>query len=93
MNFNSNFSNRKLFTGELKASTNSVNMERFKEKTGIRSIDEVRNSRMKLNDQILKNKYGYSSALIESNTKKEENSNTAKQFNHIEAMHNIKRGF
>ena len=59
MNLGPNFNNRKLFTGESKSTTRSINMERFKERTGARSIDEVRNSRMKLNEQVSKNKYGY----------------------------------
>lgn len=93
MNFGSNFNNRKIFTGESKSATHSVNMERFKERTGARSIDEVRNSRMKLNEQVSKNKYGCQNAMRETNTDKSDVSNNEKRFNHLEAMRNIKRGF
>lgn len=93
MNLGPNFNNRKLFTGESKSTTRSINMERFKERTGARSIDEVRNSRMKLNEQVSKNKYGYQNAVRETNTDKSDVSNTEKRFNHLEAMRNIKRGF
>ncbi len=93
MNLGPNFNNRKLFTGESKSTTRSINMERFKERTGARSIDEVRNSRMKLNEQVSKNKYGYQNAMRETNTDKSDVSNTEKRFNHLEAMRNIKRGF
>ncbi len=93
MNLGPNFNNRKLFTGESKSTTRSINMERFKERTGARSIDEVRNSRMKLNEQVSKNKYGYQNAVRETNTDKSNVSNTEKRFNHLEAMRNIKRGF
>ena len=93
MNLGPNFNNRKLFTGESKSTTRSINMERFKERTGARSIDEVRNSRMKLNEQVSKNKYGYQNAMRETNTDKSDVSNAEKRFNHLEAMRNIKRGF
>lgn len=93
MNLGPNFNNRKLFTGESKSTTRSINMERFKERTGARSIDEVRNLRMKLNEQVSKNKYGYQNAMRETNTDKSDVSNTEKRFNHLEAMRNIKRGF
>ena len=92
MNLGPNFNNRKLFTGESKSTTRSINMERFKERTGARSIDEVRNSRMKLNEQVSKNKYGYQNAMRETNTDKGEVSYADKRFNHLEAMRNIKRG-
>ena len=61
--------------------------------TGDRSRDEVRNSRMKLKEQVSKKKYGYQNAMRETNTDKGEVSNAEKRFNHLEAMRNIKRGF
>ena len=52
MNFGSNFNNRKLFTGEAKSTTRSIDMNRFNERNGARSIDDVRRSRMELRDKI-----------------------------------------
>lgn len=102
MNFGSNFNNRKLFTGESQSTTRSIDMNRFNNKTGIRSVDEVRMSRMKLKDQLNFNIYGPEKMRQLNNVKNnniKDNKNTTKnlstterQFNHIEAMKNIKRG-
>ncbi len=96
MNFGSNFNNRKLFTGEAKSTTRSIDMNRFNERNGARSIDDVRRSRMELRDKINSEKYNNTSTTINNNSTNvnitQPTSNTEKQFNHIEAMRNIKRG-
>ena len=102
MNFGSNFNNRKLFTGESKGTTHSIDMNRFNDRVGIRSVDEVRMSRMKLKDQLNVNIYG-AEKMRQLNNGKDNNiknnktdnkslSNMESQFNHVEAMRNIKRG-
>lgn len=95
MNFGSNFNNRKLFTGEAKSTTRSIDMNRFNERNGVRSVDEVRMSRIKLKDQINTNIYGPQKNKKEIQVqpiKQTAQTNTERQFNHIEAMRNIKRG-
>lgn len=99
MNFGSNFNNRKLFTGESKSTTRSIDMNRFKDKTGARSVDEVRMQRMKLKDSLNINIYGPNQMKqnnIEKHTQSIPNQNhetkAERQFNHIEAMRNVKRG-
>ena len=95
MNFGSNFNNRKLFTGEAKSTTHSIDMNRFNERKGARSIDDVRRSRMELRDKINSAKYNSTSIINNSNTNVnnvQPISNTERKFNHIEAMRNIKRG-
>ena len=99
MNFNNNFSNRKLFSGTSKSTTRSIDMNRFKERTGARTVDEVRMSRIKLKDQIDANIYGpkkmrelnqKEQPVIQNNTNS--TTNTERRFNHVEAVRNIKRG-
>lgn len=95
MNFGSNFNNRKLFTGEAKSTTRSIDMNRFNERNGARSVDEVRMSRIKLKDQLNTNIYGPGKNKKETQIqpiKQNTPTNTERQFNHIEAMRNIKRG-
>ncbi|MCI8778434.1 MAG: hypothetical protein HFI87_04735 [Bacilli bacterium] len=95
MNFGSNFNNRKLFTGESKSTTRSIDMRRFNERNGARSVDEVRMARIKLKDQLNINMYGPEKDRkeIQAQPVKQNNqTNTERQFNHIEAMRNIKRG-
>lgn len=96
MNFGPNFNNRKLFTGESKSSTRSIDMNRFTERNGARSVDEIRMARIKLKDQLNINIYGpqkkNSGPKIFTPTNQVRPSNTERQFNHIEAMRNIKRG-
>lgn len=95
MNFGSNFNNRKLFTGEAKSTTRSIDMNRFNERNGARSVDEVRMSRIKLKDQLNTNIYGPGKNKKEIQIqpiKQNTPTNTERQFNHIEAMRNIKRG-
>lgn len=95
MNFGSNFNNRKLFTGESKSTTRSIDMRRFNERNGARSVDEVRMARIKLKDQLNTNMYGPGKDRkeIQAQPVKQNNqTNTERQFNHIEAMRNIKRG-
>lgn len=95
MNLGSNFNNRKLLTGQSKGTTSSINMQRFSERMGARSVDEVRMSRMKLKDQLNHNIYGANENNKKAKTNEVKNnqiSKAEKQFNHIEAMRNIKRG-
>lgn len=95
MNFGSNFNNRKLFTGEAKSTTRSIDMNRFNERNGARSVDEVRMARIKLKDQLNTNIYGPGKNKKETqiqSIKQNTQTNTERQFNHIEAMRNIKRG-
>lgn len=95
MNFGSNFNNRKLFTGELKSSTRSVDMNRYKDKNGARSIDEIRMARIKLKDQLNVNIYGPGKNKKEIQVqpiRQNVQTNTERRFNHIEAVRNIKRG-
>lgn len=96
MNFGSNFNNRKLFTGEAKSTTRSIDMNRFNERGGGRSVDEVRMARIKLKDQLNTNIYGPGKNKKEipvQSTTQNKQTNTERQFNHIEAMRNIKRGY
>ena len=58
MNLGSNFNNRKLFTGESQSTTRSIDINKVKEKFGVRSVDEVRMSRIRLKDQLNTNIYG-----------------------------------
>ncbi len=95
MNFGSNFNNRKLFTGESKSTTSSIDMNRFSERNGARSVDEVRISRIKFKDRISANIYESKKSNDVNETKpvsQSKQTNREKQFNHIEAMRNIKRG-
>lgn len=95
MNFGSNFNNRKLFTGEAKSTTRSIDMNRFNERNGARSVDEVRMARIKLKDQLNTNIYGPGKNKKETqiqSIKQNTQTNTERQFNHIEAMRNVKRG-
>lgn len=95
MNFGSNFNNRKLFTGEAKSTTRSINMNRFNERSGARSVDEVRMARIKLKDQLNINIYGPGKNKKETqiqSIKQSTQTSAERQFNHIEAMRNIKRG-
>ena len=99
MNFGSNFNDRKLFTRESKSTTRSVDMNRFKDRFGARSVDEIRMSRIKLKDQLNTNIYGpqamkklnkndsnVSNQIVNKTTREES------RFNHVEAMRNIRRG-
>ena len=98
MNFGSNFNDRKLFTRESKSTTRSVDMNRFKDRFGARSVDEIRMSRSKLKDQLNTNIYGpkkmnqvknntnVSNQIVNKPTREES------RFNHVEAMRNIRRG-
>lgn len=99
MNFNNNFSNRKLFSGTSQGTTRSIDMNRFKERTGARTVDEVRMSRIKLKDQLESNIYGpkkmrelnkTEQQVVQNNTNN--TTNTERRFNHVEAVRNIKRG-
>lgn len=95
MNFGSNFNNRKLFTGEAKSTTRSIDMKRFNERNGARTVDEVRMARIKLKDQLNTNIYGPAKNKKEIQVqpiRQNTQTNTERQFNHIEAMRNIKRG-
>lgn len=95
MNFGSNFNNRKLFTGESKSTTRSIDMKRFSERNGARTVDEVRMARIKLKDQLNTNIYGPGKNKKEIQVqpiKQTTQTNTERQFNHVEAMRNIKRG-
>lgn len=95
MNFGSNFNNRKLFTGEAKSTTRSIDMKRFSERNGARTVDEVRMARIKLKDHLNTNIYGPGKNKKEIQVqpiKQTTQTNTERQFNHIEAMRNIKRG-
>lgn len=95
MNFGSNFNNRKLFTGESKSTTRSIDMKRFSERNGARTVDEVRMARIKLKDQLNTNIYGPGKNKKEIQVqpiKQTMQTNTERQFNHVEAMRNIKRG-
>lgn len=95
MNLGSNFNNRKLFTGESKSTTRSIDMNRFNERNGARSVDEIRMSRIKLKDQLNTNIYGPNKnkeVVASKPITQNKPTNTEKQFNHIEAMRNIKRG-
>lgn len=95
MNFGPNFNNRKLFTGEAKSTTRSINMNRFNERSGARSVDEVRMARIKLKDQLNINIYGPGKNKKETqiqSIKQSTQTSAERQFNHIEAMRNIKRG-
>lgn len=94
MNFGPNFNNRKLFTGEAKSTTRSINMNRFNERSGARSVDEVRMARIKLKDQLSVNIYGpkKNKEVVSNPIKQSKPTNTERQFNHIEALRNIKRG-
>ncbi|MCI9435036.1 MAG: hypothetical protein HFI86_07205 [Bacilli bacterium] len=95
MNFGSNFNNRKLFTGESKSTTRSIDMRRFNERNGARSVDEVRMARIKLKDQLNTNMCGPGKDRKEIQAqpvKQNSQTNAERQFNHIEAMRNIKRG-
>lgn len=95
MNFGSNFNNRKLFTGEAKSTTRSINMNRFNERSGARSVDEVRMARIKLKNQLNINIYGPGKNKKETqiqSIKQSTQTSAERQFNHIEAMRNIKRG-
>lgn len=96
MNFGPNFNNRKLFTGELTSKLRTNNVNQLKNRMGARSIDDIRMARIKLKDQLNgNNTYGSSnreSIKRESNIKKNKVSNNERQFNHIEAIQNIKRG-
>lgn len=97
MNFGPNFNNRKLFTGELTSKLRTNNVNQLKNRMGARSIDDIRMSRIKLKDQLNGNNiYGSNnreSSKRESNIRKNKVSNNERQFNHIEAIQNIKRGF
>lgn len=101
MTFGSNINNRKLFTGEARSTTRSIDMKRFSERQGARSIDEVRMSRMKLKDSLNTNIYGPNQMRKLNNKQqspspkvnsKQHMSTNERQFNHVEAMRNIKRG-
>lgn len=94
MNFGSNFNDRKLFTGELKSKTRSIDMNRLDNRIGARSVDEVRMSRLKFKDQLNIDIYGpkKQAKKVEQNINPKSNSTNERQFNHIEAMRNIKRG-
>lgn len=98
MNFGSNFNDRKLFTRESKSTTRSVDMNRFKDRFGARSVDEVRMSRIKLKDQLNTNIYGpqkmnqVKNDTIVSNHTVNKTTREERQFNHIEAIRNVKRG-
>ena len=95
MNLGSNFNNRKLFTGEAKSTTRSIDMNRFNNRTGVRSVDEVMMARIKLKDQLNTNIYGPNQNKKENSikpVKQNQTSTTEQRFNHIEAMRNIKRG-
>ena len=95
MNFGSNFNNRKLFTGEAKSTTRSIDMNRFNERNGARSVDEVRMARIRLKDQLNTNIYGPNKnkeVTVSKTVTQNKPTNTERQFNHIEAMRNIKRG-
>lgn len=99
MNFGSNFNDRKLFTREAKSSTRSIDMNRFKDRFGARSVDEVRMSRIKLKDQLNTNIYGpQAMKKVNKNDSNITNVNThrptreERQFNHIEAARNVRRG-
>ncbi len=95
MNLGSNFNNRKFFTGESKSTTRSIDMNRFNERNGARSVDEVRMARIKLKDQLNPNIYGPNrnkEVTVSKPITQNKPTNTERQFNHIEAMRNIKRG-
>ena len=96
MNFGSNFNDRKLFTGESKSTTNSVDMNRYSDRFGTRSAEEVKMARMKFKEQLNANMYGPKQNKKEQEIPKTVNQNkqttTERQFNHIEAMRNIRRG-
>ncbi len=89
MNLGSNFNNQKLFTGELRSKTSSVDMNRYNDRFGIRSADEVRMARMKLRDQLNKKN---SPSVAQPVMYKNPSTNTEQHYNHIEAVRNIKRG-
>lgn len=99
MNFNNNFNNRKLFSGTSKSTTSSIDMNRFNKRTGARTVDEVRMSRIQLREQVEANIYGpqkmrelnqKEQPVVQNNTNN--TTNTERRFNHVEAVRNIKRG-
>lgn len=99
MNFNNNFSNRGLFSGSSKSRTNSIDMNRFQERTGARTVDEVRMSRIKLKNQLETNIYGPEKMRKLNKTEQpifpnrnNTPTNAEQRFNHVEAVRNIKRG-
>ena len=97
MNLGSNFNNRKLFTGESQSTTRSIDINKVKEKFGVRSVDEVRMSRIRLKDQLNTNIYGPNNKnIVKTQTVYYQNNQpltkAEKQFNHVEAMRNIRRG-
>jgi hypothetical protein len=87
-----NFQNRGLFNRSDKASTNSINMNRFNNKTGPRSVDEVAISRLKLKDSIEKARYNSVSSNKSEPKIEKELTREEKNFNHIEAVRNVRRG-
>lgn len=98
MNFGMNFNDRKLFTGESKSTTRSTDINRFKNKFGARSVDEVRMARIKLKDQLNPNIYGPQAMkktekkdvfIAETSSKP---TREERRLNHIEAVRNIRRG-
>lgn len=100
MNFGFNFNDRKLFTREQKSTTRSIDMNRYSNKFGATDPDTIKMRRLKFKEQFNKNinlnrEMNKNNSVSSTILNKPNNARTReeKQFNHIEALKNIKRGF